>query len=167
MLHRQNIVLIGMPGAGKSTLGVLLAKTLGMAFTDTDLLIQCREGLTLQNIIEGQGINRFLKIEEEIILALNCRETVVATGGSVVYSDMAMQSLKENGRIVYLRVPLVELKKRLIDMSTRGIAIAQGQTLDDLYRERAPLYDKYADVTIDSSTYSVEETLQKVLEKIR
>jgi shikimate kinase len=163
VVRQPNIILIGMPGAGKSTVGVLLAKALGFLFVDTDLVIQCREGQTLQTIIENSGIGCFLEIEAEVIAALDCRRTVIATGGSAIYSNSAMKHLKTNGLIVYIRLEYTELEKRVTNMATRGIAMAKDQSLRELYHERVRLYEKYADVIIDSSFLSVEETVQQIL----
>ncbi|HOP75383.1 MAG TPA: shikimate kinase [Bacillota bacterium] len=166
MREVQNIVLIGMPGAGKSTVGVLLAKSLGMAFDDTDLLIQQQDGRLLQAIINEEGVQRFLEIEADVVSSLQRKDTVIATGGSVVYSDRAMHHLKENGLVIYLRIGFEELEKRLTNMATRGIAIGSHQSLYSLYCERIPLYEKYADIIIDSSSQSVEETLKRILEAL-
>lgn len=164
MQDAKNVVLIGMPGAGKSTVGVLLAKSLGMAFEDTDLLIQQQDGRRLQSIIAEDGVQRFLEIEANVVEALQLKNTVIATGGSVVYSDRAMHHLKEDGLVIYLRLEYKELEKRITNMATRGIAIGSHQTLYSLYCERIPLYEKYADIIVDSSTSSVEETLKRILE---
>ncbi|NMB96383.1 MAG: shikimate kinase [Clostridiaceae bacterium] len=158
----RNIVLIGMPGAGKSTIGVLLAKTLGMSFIDTDLIIQEREGRLLQDIISLYGISRFLDIEENAILSLNCKATVVATGGSVVYSVKAMRYLRHNATVIYLKVEYDEIERRITNISTRGIAMNKGQNLIDIYNERIPLYERYADIVIDCSGKDVEDIIQEI-----
>lgn len=158
----NNIILIGMPGAGKSTLGVLLAKTLGYGFLDTDLVIQEREGRLLQTLVDGLGVEGFLEVEADAVCSVDCRETVIASGGSVVCRERAMLRLKELGRIVYLHLPLEELERRLNNISTRGIAMAPGQTLADLFAGRAPLYRKYADLTVDVDGQSLEETVGMV-----
>jgi shikimate kinase len=153
----RNIVLIGMPSAGKSTVGVILAKTLGMSFTDTDLVIQQSTGRLLQEIINTDGVKDFLKIEESNILSLKVRKTVIATGGSVIFSEVAIDHLKKEGIIVYLRVEFEEIIKRLDNITTRGVVLANGQNLNDMYNQRAPLYEKYADIIIDCTNKSVEE----------
>lgn len=160
---KSNLILIGMPGAGKSTVGVLAAKALGMAFIDTDLLIQEREGRLLQEIIDCDGIERFLAVEEDVILKLgDINSSVVATGGSVVYSRAGMASLRANGLLVYLQLPYDELKKRIMNMTARGIVIGRGQTLWDLYNERILLYERYADVNLNCFRLSVEEVVERI-----
>ncbi len=160
----KNIILIGMAGSGKSTIGVLLAKSLGMPFIDTDLIIQERENKLLQDIINQYGIEEFLKIEEKALLSLNLHGTVIATGGSAVYSSQAMSHLKKNGRAVYIKVGYDEIKKRLKNITTRGIAVEKGKTLKDLFQERIPLYEKYSDITVKCEGMSIEESLEQVLE---
>lgn len=147
-MEPANIILIGMPGCGKSTVGVLLAKTLRLQFIDTDLLIQANEQRRLQEIIDGDGLERFCRIEERHVLALSCRRAVVATGGSVVYSPAAMRHLAELGLIVHLDVPFDILARRLRDLRTRGVVKPQGVTLKQLYDERQPLYETWAALTI-------------------
>ena len=163
----NNIVLIGMPGAGKSTVGVLLAKTLGYAFLDTDLVIQEREGRLLQDLVDELGVEAFLDREAAAICSVDCDRTVIATGGSVVCRDRAMEHLKDLGRIVYLQLPLEELERRLHNISTRGIAMAPGETLAHIYDYRAPLYRKYADLTVEVGRQTLEETVEQVLNALR
>ncbi len=153
----MNIILIGMPGAGKSTLGVLLAKVLGMDFVDTDIVIQQHEGRLLQDIIDIYGIEKFIEIEERIISDLRLKNCVVATGGSVIFSAKAVQALKQEGKIFYLHVPYEEIKNRLKNVKTRGIVIKTGSSLEDVYKERVPLYIKYADKTVDCSNKDIED----------
>ena len=143
----KNIVLIGMPGAGKSTVGVLLAKSMLMSFCDTDLLIQNETGESLSDTIKKQGIDAFIRLEDEIIFKNDFKNSVIATGGSAVYGERAMNKLKENGKIVYLKVSPEELNRRVNNIHTRGIAMKEGTTLAQLYEQRAVLYEKYADVT--------------------
>ena len=163
----DNIILIGMPGAGKSTVGVLLAKTLGYAFLDTDLVIQQREGALLQSLVDSLGVEAFLDVEADAICSVECRGTVIAPGGSAVCRERAMSHLKALGRIVYLHLPLEELERRLNNISTRGIALAPGETLADLFAYRAPLYRNYADLTVDVGRQSLEETVALVLRALR
>jgi shikimate kinase len=145
---RPNIVLIGMPGAGKSTVGVLLAKALSLAFVDTDVVIQAREGRRLQEILDAEGVEAFRRLEERHVLEVRCEGHVIATGGSVVYSDAAMRHLQANGWVVFLEAPGALLAARLDNLSVRGVARAAGQSLESLLAEREPLYRKYADVTL-------------------
>ncbi len=157
-----NIVLIGMPGCGKSTVGVILAKTLGVGFIDTDLIIQQRENRLLQNIIDTDGIENFLDCEANAVKSINCENSVIATGGSVVYREDAIEHLKKNGKIIFLDVPLEEIKKRLNNISTRGIAAQKNNTIDDIYNERISLYDKYADIKLTLDGVSVEQVVEKI-----
>lgn len=162
----QNIILIGMSGAGKSTLGVLLAKALGMDFVDTDILIQQREKRLLQEIIDQEGIDRFLRVEEEVLSDLKLRNCVVATGGSAVYSRRAMQALRERGTVIYLSVPYEEVEKRVTNIKTRGIVMKRGRRLKDAYEERLPLYRTYSDVVIDCSGRDVEGCVGEMITKL-
>lgn len=157
-----NIILIGMPGCGKSTVGVILAKTLGIGFVDTDLIIQQRENKLLQNIIDNDGIDFFLNCEAEAVKSLYCDNCVVATGGSVVYREDAIQHLKSNGKIIFLDVPLDEIKRRLNNINTRGIAAKKNKSIEDIYNERIALYNKYADIIIKIDVESVEKTVEKI-----
>ena len=155
----MNIVLIGMPGCGKSTVGVLLAKALGMAFVDTDVVLQAREGRKLQQMIDDIGVDAFLDKEQDAILSLCCDRTVVATGGSVVYGKEAMAHLHENGVVVYIRLPFAEIRRRLQNLATRGVTLREGQTLRGLYDERVPLYEAQADIVFDSGEGDIEQTV--------
>ena len=152
------IILIGLPSSGKSTLGVLLAKALGYRFVDTDLVIQEKKGKLLHEIIKDEGVERFLEIENEINQTVSGGRAVIATGGSAVYGDEAMAHLKTLGKIVYLKIPFEVLKKRLGDYSHRGIAMRDGATLEEMYDERTPLYEKWADITVESGS-SMSETV--------
>ncbi len=163
----ENIVLIGMPGSGKSTLGVLLAKAVGYSFVDTDLIISRMAGKPLQKILDDDGLDAFLELEEKVGQELDCDFTVVATGGSMVMSDMAMQNLKSHGKVIYIDVPLDEIKHRVTNITTRGIAFRKGDTLDDVYRERTPLYEKYADITVKFSDGTIENTVEKIVNKLK
>jgi shikimate kinase len=162
----KNIILIGMPGAGKSTVGVILAKTLGMTFVDTDIAIQERTGRLLQEIIDADGPAAFLKTEDESILSLHCRNSVIATGGSVVFSGKAMEHLTEDGVVVYLAISFDEMAKRLKNITTRGIVLFSGESLFDMYHERVPLYEKYADITVDCSDGDFEDIVGEVIGEI-
>lgn len=157
-----NIILIGMPGCGKSTVGVILAKTLGIGFVDTDLIIQQRENRLLQNIIDTDGIDFFLNCEAEAVKSLYCDNCVIATGGSVVYREDAIEHLKSNGKIIFLDVPLDEIKRRLNNINTRGIAAKKNKSIEDIYNERIALYNKYADIIIKTDGESVEKTVEKI-----
>lgn len=162
----DNIILIGMPAVGKSTVGVLLAKAVGYGFVDSDLVIQSREGRLLSRIIAEEGIDRFLEIEGKINAELCVDRCVIATGGSVIYNEKAMCHLKEMGRIVYLKISLEDLQRRLSDLRGRGVAIREGYTLKDLYDERAPLYEKYADVTAELDGKDISAALNEILEAL-
>lgn len=162
----KNIVLIGMAGSGKSTLGVLLAKSLGMPFVDTDLIIQQNEKELLQEIIDKKGINKFLQIEEKVMLSIESKDSVIATGGSVVYSDQAMDHLKKHGRIVYLKLSFEEIEKRIKNITTRGIVMESGKTLKNIFDERVTLYEKHADIVIDCNDKDTELCLQNMIIKL-
>lgn len=159
----MNIILIGMPGCGKSSAGVLLAKQMCKMFVDTDLYIQENEGKKLQQIIDENGLEYFLHSEESAILSLTMHNTVVATGGSVVYSEKAMEHLKKQGRVVYLDLPLKDVILRLRNIKTRGVAGSDGMTIADLYNERVPLYRKYADYTVNCKERTVNETVEDIM----
>ncbi|WP_292427799.1 shikimate kinase [Methanoregula sp.] len=159
----KNIILIGMPGAGKSTVGVILAKALGRTFIDTDIVIQENAGRLLQEIIDREGPDAFLKIEEKTILSLHCHNSVIATGGSVVFSQKAMESLKKEGVVIYLAISFEEMEERLRNITTRGIVLFSGESLSDMYHERVPLYEKYADITVDCSKGDFEKIVEKVI----
>ncbi|PKL70650.1 MAG: shikimate kinase [Methanomicrobiales archaeon HGW-Methanomicrobiales-1] len=158
----KNIILIGMPGAGKSTMGVILAKTRGMKFIDTDIAIQETTGRLLQEIIDTDGPGAFKILEEKTILSLHCHNTVIATGGSVVFSERAMQHLKSGGIIIYLQISFDEMAKRLRNSAARGIVLIAGQDLRDMYDQRISLYEKYADITIDCSKDDFEICVESV-----
>ena len=158
-----NIVLIGMPGCGKSTVGVLLAKAMGKAFIDTDVVLQAAEGRKLQSMIDEIGIDAFLKKEEDAVCALKCSNTVVATGGSVVYGQRAMAHLHEGGTVVYIKLPYETIEARLSNLATRGVTLREGQSLRDLYDERVPLYEKEADIVCDASANEIEQTVTQII----
>lgn len=159
----ENLVLIGMPGCGKSTVGVVLAKTLGKRFVDTDLLIQEMQGQLLQPLLDTKGMEFFLKAEEDALLAVNECNAVIATGGSAVYSEAGMAHLKRNGRVVYLKLPLECIEQRLFDIKTRGIALGPGESIASLYEKRIPLYETYSDLTIDGDGKTVEEVVSDLI----
>ena len=159
----SNLVLIGMPGSGKSTCGVLAAKALCKDFADTDLLIQKAEGMPLQRIIDERGNAYFAEAEEKAICDASFRNAVVATGGSVVYSPRAMAYLKEKGVVVYLRISYETMKKRIANIATRGIILRDGETLAEMYAERAPLYEKYADFSVDCDEAEVERVVSEIV----
>ncbi len=166
-MERENVVLIGMSGAGKSTLGVLLAKALGKQFADTDLLIQQRTGRLLQQIIDTDGVDRFLEIEESVVLDTELHGCVIATGGSVVYSERAMEFLGRNATVVYLEVSFSELEARLGNITTRGIVFKGTNDLRAVFEERLPLYRKYADVSVDCTKIGIEASVEELLRALR
>lgn len=160
----ENIVLIGMPGVGKSTAGVVLAKVLGYKFVDADLLIQEEEKRLLHEIISQDGTEKFLEIENRVNANIQAEKTVIATGGSVVYGAEAMEHLKSIGTVVYLKLSYEILEKRLDNIKGRGVVLKDAQTLRDLYEERVPLYEKYADIVIEEEDLTVEETIVRITE---
>lgn len=162
----KNIILIGMPGAGKSTVGVVLAKKLGYAFMDADLVIQGREGKLLHEIISERGVEGFWQVEESVGESIEARRTVIATGGSAVYGSKAMMHYRQIGRVIYLSLPLAEIRERLGDLEERGVTLREGQNLDGLYEERIPLYEKYADDTVECEGLSIREIVEKIVEII-
>lgn len=166
-MDRTNIILIGMPGSGKSTCGVLAAKALLKNFFDTDLLIQGMEQSKLQDIIDNKGIDYFIGAEENAILSLDLNATVIATGGSVVYSDKAMQHLKSMGKVVYLHLEYETMCDRIKNITTRGVVLKSGTTLLDMYNERLALYEKYADTVVYCDNNTVEETVGEIVEAIK
>ncbi len=162
----RNIILIGMPGVGKSTIGVVLAKKLGFSFVDSDLLIQEREGRLLHTIIEEEGLDGFNCIENEVNASIERENSVIATGGSAVYGTEAMKHLKEIGLVIYLELPYKELVNRLGNLEERGVSMKKNQTLEDLMAERRPLYEKYADITIDCYEKQIREIVAEIADKI-
>lgn len=168
-MKNDNITLIGMPGAGKSTLGVVLAKKLGYRFIDTDLLIQDGTGKLLSELLTEHGVEGFIQIENQMVAGLQCERHVIATGGSVVYGEEAMMHLKSMGKVVFIDISTEELKRRISpDLVERGVVMRHGNTLEDLLAERKPLYQKYADVTVSTvgmHTLEAVETLYAALSK--
>ncbi len=162
-MGKDNIILIGMPTSGKSTVGVILAKILGYNFIDSDIVIQEKEGRKLSEIIETEGVKGFIDIENRINAGIEAEKTVIATGGSVVYGNEAMQHYKEIGKVVYLKIDLDVLNQRLSDVKQRGVVMEEGQTIESLYNERCKLYEKYADIIVDEKNNIMEEVLSDVL----
>lgn len=162
----NNVTLIGMPGSGKSTIGVILAKALRYQFLDTDLLIQKEEKRSLSEIIAQEGTEKFKEIENRVNASVHVTDTVIAPGGSVIYCDEAMEHLRSIGKVVYLKLSLESVSARLGNLKDRGVLLKEGQTLKDLYEERVPLYEKYADIIVDEDGKNLEESLKAVLETI-
>lgn len=162
----ENIILIGMPACGKSTIGVVLAKTMGMRFLDTDLLIQEREGALLQDLINGKGNDYFKKVEEYVLRSINAENTIISTGGSAVYYPKAIEHFKKNGKIIYIKVSYDTIEKRLNNITTRGITMAPGETLKDLYDKRIPLYEASADLVIETDGLTVEEAIEQIIKMV-
>lgn len=165
-MNNKNITLIGMPASGKSTIGVILAKFTRYDFLDTDLVIQRETGHTLAELLAEHGVEGFCQIENDICSGVQAEHSVIATGGSVIYGEEAMQHLKEISTVVYLKVPLRELRRRLGDLEQRGVALRDGMTLADLYNERVPLYERYADVTIDETGRRTEQVVREIIKEL-
>lgn len=166
-MQKKNIVLIGMPWSGKSTVGVLLAKSLQWNFIDTDLLIQSDIGKSLQQIIDEQGVENFRHIEEQYVLSIHLEKCVIATGGSVVYSDKSMAHLKNLGVIIYLKYPFEEINRRAKSVDERGLVRTKGQTLFDLYQERTPLYERWAEISMECNQQNHEQVVENILYAIK
>lgn len=162
----KNIVLIGMPGAGKSTVGVVLAKYAGFKFVDSDLVIQEKTGKLLHEIITEEGDDGFRQVENRINASLQVKHSVIATGGSVIYGREAMRHLREIGTVVYLQLSYESIADRLGDLKERGVTLREGQTLQQLYDERVPLYERYADVTVDCEKKSIREVVAEISARI-
>ena len=162
-MKKNNIILIGMPASGKSTVGVILAKILGYNYVDADIVIQDKENRKLSQIIEEEGIDGFIDIENKINAEIEVEKTVISTGGSAVYGKEAMDHYKNIGRVVYLKVSMDVLTKRLSDVKQRGVVMREGQSLVSLYNERTPLYEKYADIVIDEGSKTMEEVVADLL----
>lgn len=160
----KNIILIGMPGCGKSTVGVLLAKALGTGFIDTDLIIQVQQRNTLQRLIDLNGLDGFKRFEENALLSVSEEaDMVIATGGSAVFCEKGMRHLKRNGICVYLDLPVYDLQVRLANIKTRGIACRRGESLEEIMAERTPLYNRYADFKVDCADKSCEQIVEKII----
>ena len=162
----KNVILVGMPACGKSTIGVVLAKTMNKGFGETDILIQQAESRTLQEIIDQEGNDYFHHVEERVLLDFDGEDYVVATGGSAIYFDRAMDKFKEKGVVVYIKVTLDTILERLNNIRSRGVTLEKGQTIADLYEQRIPLYQKHADVVIEADGLSVEEVVEKMIELV-
>lgn len=161
------ITLIGMPGSGKSTIGVLLAKMLGLDFVDTDIVIQTREGVLLQKVLEKHGIEKFLDIEADALCHLDYPNgAVIAPGGSCVCRERAMEHLKEMGNVVYIKLPYESIEPRIFNLDTRGIAFRPGETLRDIYEYRTPLYERYADITVETEGLTLEQSAAAILKAL-
>lgn len=158
----RNIILVGMPACGKSIVGVVLAKTLRKSFVDTDLLIQEREKQPLQQIIDYRGNGYFKEVEEQVLLDLDISNAVISTGGSAIYYPRVINHFKKSGIVVYIKVSLNTIENRLKNIKTRGVTLAPGETIADLYDRRIPLYEKHADITIEAETFTVEETVTAI-----
>ena len=165
-MKKDNIILVGMPASGKSTVGVILAKILGYNFIDSDIVIQEKEGRKLSEIIESEGVDGFIEIENKINAGIEAEKTVISTGGSVVYGKEAMEHYKNIGKVVYLKVSMEVLNKRLKDVKQRGVVMREGQSLVSLFNERSALYEKYADLTIDEKSSTLEEVVAELLSKL-
>ncbi len=163
----NNIILIGMPAAGKSTVGIVTAKHMGYRFIDTDLLIQEQYGMLLREIISRQGIEQFLEIEDQVNAGIEAEKAVIAPGGSVIYCENAMRHYKEIGKVVYLKASFETINSRLKNARNRGVVLREGQTLQALYNERVPLFEKYADITVCEDGYELGETVGHVLEALK
>ncbi len=167
VVYMKNLILIGMPACGKSTVGVVLAKTMGMKFVDTDLLIQEKEGILLQDIINEKGNDYFKKVEEYVLRSVDVENTVISTGGSAVYYPKAIKHFKKKGKIVYIKVSFDTIETRLDNITTRGVTLAPGQTLKDLYNKRVPLYEENADIIVETEGLTVEQTIERIIELVQ
>ena len=165
-MKKSNIILIGMAGAGKSTTGVVVAKILAKDFIDGDLVIQHVTGKPLQTIINEEGNDGFRKVEEEVLCGINVENTVIAPGGSAIYYPAVFEHFKKDGVVVFLHVPVEEIERRLSNLATRGVTLEPGQTVADLYYQRLPLYQKFADITIDTTGLCLEETVAEIVKAV-
>lgn len=162
----KNIVLIGMPAAGKSTIGVILAKVLGFNFLDADIVIQEQEKCLLKDIIDRDGVDGFIAIENQVNCNIKVEKSVIATGGSVVYGAEAMEHLRKIGTVVYIQLSYATICERLGNINARGVVLREGQTLESLYQERCPLYEKYAHITVNSDGLNTEQLMEKIKEAV-
>ena len=166
-MKRKNLILIGMPGSGKSTVGVILAKSLTRPYLDSDILIQLRENRSLQDIVDSDGYMVLRSIEEQVLMGISCENHVIATGGSAAYSGKAMMHLKENGVVIFLDASLDTLKKRIHNYETRGLAKRADQSFADLFQERFELYNRYADIVIDSNHRTQDQVCDDIFEQLQ
>lgn len=166
MTSIDNIILIGMPGSGKSTVGIILAKLMAKDIVDTDILIQHSQHRSLQDIVDHEGHHALREIEQQVLMDIDLHDYIISTGGSAVYSKAAMEHLKSSGTVVFLNVGLPELEERIHNFDTRGLAKRHDQTFEDLYNERLPLYRKYADITIDAGHKTQDEVAEEIQEKL-
>ena len=167
MNKKDNVILIGMPGAGKSTIGVILAKIKGMNFIDSDLVIQEKTGKLLKDIIEDEGVNGFIKVENDINSSISVNNCIIATGGSAIYGEEAMTHFKETGTVVYIKLDFDTIDNRLGNIKQRGVLLKEGQNLKSLYTERCPLYEKYADIIVEASGMDIEEVVENIFTKLQ
>lgn len=167
MNTKDNIVLIGMPGAGKSTVGVVLAKRLGYRFIDSDLVIQEKYEKLLHELISEYGVEGFWQLENDVNAGLNVHRSIIATGGSAVYGRKAMEHLREIGTVVYLKLSYEEIEHRLGDLNARGVTLKEGQSLADLFAERVPLYEKYAHITVECDDKLLRDVMQEIADKVK
>ena len=165
-MKKSNIIMIGMAGAGKSTTGVVVAKILAKDFLDGDLVIQKKTGRLLQDIINTDGNDGFRRIEEEILCGIDVKNTVIAPGGSAIYYPSVFEHFKKDGIVVFLHVPVEEIERRLSNLATRGVTLEPGQTVADLYYQRLPLYQQFADITIDTTGLCLEETVAEIVKAV-
>lgn len=163
----KNIVLIGMPGVGKSTVGVVLAKNLGISFIDSDLVIQEQEGKKLHELIQERGMDGFLKLEEQVIASIKPKTAVIATGGSAVYGAEAMEHLNSIATVCYLKLSYEGISERLGNLAVRGVVLRDGETLKELYDERVPLYEKYANLTVDCEHKNIREVVMEISKRLK
>lgn len=166
-MRAKNVVLIGMPGAGKSTIGVVLAKNMGISFLDADLLIQEQEGKKLHELIEMHGMEGFLEIEGRVNASLSPKAAVIATGGSAVYSAQAMEHLRSIAMVCYLKLSYESIEERLGDLAERGVVLREGETLRELYDERVPLYEKYANLTVECENKNIREIVMELAKRLK
>lgn len=167
MAKKDNLILIGMPASGKSTVGVILAKVIGYDFIDSDLLIQRKEGMRLADIIQKKGIDGFIQVENDVNASIEASRSVIATGGSAVYGEEAMMHLRELGAVIYLQVDFEVIQKRLRNIRQRGVALREGQTLQELYEERRVLYEKYADLIVREGSGEIEEVVARIIRTLQ
>lgn len=164
---RSNLILIGMPASGKSTVGVILAKVIGYDFIDSDLLIQRREGMRLSEIIKKKGVSGFIEVENDVNASIEATRSVIATGGSAVYGEEAMRHFREIGAVIYLQVDYEVIRRRLRNIQQRGVALREGQTLRELYDERCALYEKYADLIVREGSGEIEDVVARIIRTVR